>query len=106
MAVYYRDHRDWIAHLAIELTRHSVCELAVLERNNEKNDLLGADHKDLEEAGEMLKQAGVRTQEQPPPAWHFAVRSPCYVGWVPLPRVSKAEPTEVEMEATAGDVPL
>jgi hypothetical protein len=36
------------------LSACSVCELAVREKGGEMNDLLRADHKDLEEAGKLL----------------------------------------------------
>lgn len=104
---YYRDHRDWISHLAVKLSACSICELAVKQKNGEPDDLLSASHQELEEAGEMLKNIGVRTPDQSPPAWHLAVQSPAYVGYSGFSRATKPAPEDpAASDEPSGDIPL
>lgn len=68
----FRDHRDYIAHLAIQLATITATDLATKKTNGELPDAGRANEADISEARELLKRAGVRLPGDPQPTWHYA----------------------------------
>lgn len=68
---YFRDHKDYIMHLAVQLAELSGFQISARMSSNEKCDLNIAKPEDQTEARELLKRIGVRTPDESAPAWHF-----------------------------------
>ena len=75
MTLYYRSHRDWIAHLAVIIS--GLSEEQIRQRKStgmmsSGADLANASEEEIKEARNMLFGAEIRMIDESPPAWHFA----------------------------------
>lgn len=70
---YYRDHRDYILHLAVQLAQTTPAEMAVMKVSGRTCDLIKANQADYDEAAAVLLslKGEMRTGDESPPAWWY-----------------------------------